>query len=50
MVNSNGMNFDVYIHDELFGHFDLPFFGAHMLQNSLANITLDSRRNGSKLY
>lgn len=40
MVNSNGMNFDVYIHDELFGHFDLPFFGAHMLQNSLANITL----------
>lgn len=38
--SEQGMSFDVYIHGELFGHFNLPFFGTHMLQNALANITL----------
>ena len=36
----SGMSFDVMIHGEIFGHFTLPYFGKHMLQNALANITL----------
>lgn len=41
IINSNhGLSFDVYIHNELFGHFSLPFFGMHMLYNSLAVLTL----------
>lgn len=35
-----GMSFDVYIHNELFGHFNLPFFGKHILMDTLAVITL----------
>ena len=35
-----GLSFDVYIHQELFGHFNIPLFGMHMLYNSLAIITL----------
>ena len=38
--NDHGLSFDVYIHEELFGHFTLPFFGMHMLYDSLAVITL----------
>lgn len=38
--NKEGLSFDVYIHKELFGHFNLPFFGQHMLLNSLAVISL----------
>lgn len=38
--NDHGLSFDVYIHQELFGHFALPFYGMHMLYNSLAVITL----------
>lgn len=38
--NDLGISFDVYIHNELFGHFALPFYGMHMLYNSLAVITL----------
>ena len=41
IINGNhGLSFDVYIHNELFGHFSLPFFGMHMLYNSLAVLTL----------
>lgn len=41
IINSKeSMSFDVYIHGELFGHFSLPFYGMHMLYNSLAVITL----------
>lgn len=35
-----GMSFDVIIHGDIFGHFNLPYFGKHMLQNALANIAL----------
>ena len=35
-----GLSFDVYIHKELFGHFNIPLYGHHMLYNSLAIITL----------
>lgn len=40
LTTEEGMSFDVMIHGELFGHFNLPYFGKHMLQNALANITL----------
>lgn len=40
LENKDGMSFDVIIHKELFGHFNLPFFGHHMLYNALAVITL----------
>ena len=40
VFHNDGTDFDVYIHDELFGHFNLPLFGKHMLMNSLAVITV----------
>lgn len=40
ITSDKGLSFDVYIHRELFGHFNLPFFGMHMLYNSLAVLTL----------
>lgn len=43
--NDHGLSFDVYIHGDLFGHFALPFFGMHMLYNSLAVITLGYLEN-----
>ncbi len=43
--SSDGLHFDVTIHSELFGHFNLPFFGNHMLYNSLAIITLGYLEN-----
>ena len=48
--NILGFSFDIYIHDELFGHFNLPFFGMHMLYNSLAIITLGYLENMSSEY
>ncbi len=48
--NNLGFSFDVYIHNELFGHFNLPFFGMHMLYNSLAIITLGYLENMSSEY
>ncbi|MFV0395084.1 MAG: Mur ligase family protein, partial [Coprobacillaceae bacterium] len=43
--NEQGLSFDVYIHKDLFGHFKLPYFGKHMLYNSLAIITLGYLEN-----
>lgn len=40
ITSSKGMSFDVIIHGDLFGHFTLPLYGSHMLQNALANISL----------
>ena len=40
LETSQGLSFDVYIHKELFGHFNIPLYGYHMLYNSLAIITL----------
>ncbi|MEG0275429.1 MAG: Mur ligase family protein [Coprobacillus sp.] len=48
--NDDGLSFDVYIHNELFGHFALPFFGMHMLYNSLAVITLGYLENMEASY
>lgn len=38
--HNDGTDFDVYIHNKLFGHFELPLFGKHMLLNCLAVITV----------
>ena len=40
VFHNDGTDFDVYIHGELFAHFNLPLFGKHMLFNSLAVITV----------
>lgn len=50
MENDKGLSFDVYIHDELFGHFSLPYFGMHMLYNALAVITLGYLENMDQEY
>ena len=38
--NSSGVTFDVFVEDNYYGHFDLPFFGKHMLLNALAVISI----------
>ncbi len=37
-LTSEGSSFDCYIKGKLFGHFDLPLFGRHMILNALAAI------------
>ncbi len=37
---NDGTEFDVFIEDEYYGHFDLPLFGKHMLLNALAAIAV----------
>ncbi len=34
----DGVSFDVFVEDNYYGHFDLPFYGKHMVLNSLAVI------------
>lgn len=36
--NENGSHFDCYIDGQFYGHFDLPLYGKHMVQNTLAAI------------
>lgn len=36
--DSKHMEFDLYFENKLFGHFNLPFVGHHLLLNSLASI------------
>ncbi len=48
--NHQGLSFDVYIHNELFGHFALPFYGMHMLYDSLAVITIGYLENMDAYY
>ncbi len=38
--NANGIKFDVYINDTMFGKFDLPLYGEHQLLDSLSVITV----------
>lgn len=38
--NEDGISFDVEIEGNYYGHFDLPFYGKHMLLNSLAVIAV----------
>lgn len=37
---SDGTNFDVFVEDEYFGHFELPIYGKHMLLNILSVIAI----------
>ena len=36
----DGVSFDVFVEDNYYGHFDLPFYGKHMVLNSLAVIAV----------
>ena len=36
----NGISFDYYEENKYIYHFDLPFYGTHMLENTLAAITI----------
>jgi len=42
VYDEKGIHFDVYIKKEELGHFDLPFFGEHLLMNALAVITVSN--------
>jgi len=37
-LSNVGSSFDVYMNNELYGHFELPLFGKHMILNSLSAI------------
>lgn len=37
---SEGVEFDVFVEENYYGHFDLPFFGKHMVLNTLAVISV----------
>ncbi len=39
-LKTDGSEFDVYINNEFYGHFDLPLLGEHMILNSLAVIAV----------
>lgn len=47
-LDSFGSSFDVYINKELYGHFDIPVFGNHMVLDALACITICNLENISK--
>lgn len=44
-LNKNGSQFDVYYKNELFGKFDLPLFGKHMILDTLACICMCIEEN-----
>ena len=37
---SHGVTFDVFVEENYYGHFDLPFYGKHMVLNALAVIAV----------
>ena len=39
-LKENGSVFDLFINNELFGNFDIPLFGRHMVANAAAAITI----------
>lgn len=39
-LTKNGSLFDVYVDGKMYGHFDIPVFGEHMVLNALACITV----------
>lgn len=39
-LSNHGSSFDVYMNNELYGHFELPLFGRHMILNSLSAIVV----------
>ena len=39
-LNKEGCIFDLYINNELYGHFDIPLYGKHMVMNATAAIII----------
>ncbi|MBQ2640127.1 MAG: UDP-N-acetylmuramate--L-alanine ligase [Bacilli bacterium] len=39
-LEDTGSEFDIYINNELFGHFDIPLYGEHMVLDATAAIAL----------
>ncbi len=39
-LEDTGSEFDIYINNELFGHFDIPLYGEHMVLDAAAAIAL----------
>lgn len=48
VLDENGSKFDCYINDELYGTFEVPLFGKHMILNALSAIAV-SRYYGISL-
>lgn len=48
VLNEEGAEFDLYMHQELFGHFMLPLFGKHMVLNAMAAIIICTLYNVDK--
>ena len=48
VMDGNGSKFDIYINNELYGHFDLPLFGKHMILNALASIIICKEQGVTK--
>ncbi len=48
VLSSEGSNFDVYMNNDFYGHFDLPVFGNHMVLDALACITICNLEGISK--
>lgn len=40
VLDENGSKFDCYIDNELYGHFEVPLFGKHMILNALSAIAV----------
>ena len=40
VLDDKGANFDVYMNGSLYGHFELPLYGRHMVLNALACIAI----------
>lgn len=38
--SEDGVSFDVFVEENYYGHFDLPFYGKHMVLNALAVISV----------
>ncbi len=47
-LTKEGSNFDVYMKENLYGHFEVPLFGKHMILNTLACIAICDKLGVSK--
>ncbi len=47
VLTDTGSSFDVYMNDYLYGHFDIPLYGNHMILNALACIIVCSKEGMS---
>jgi UDP-N-acetylmuramate--alanine ligase len=45
ILDENGSKFDCYIDNELYGHFEVPLFGKHMILNALSAIAVSKYYN-----